>query len=85
MTILEEALRVLNARTGHYGSPGTNWKRTAKLWSALLGIEIQPHVVGLMNILQKCSREMSRPKRDNMVDVAGYAHGVDLIHQGGTK
>ena len=38
---------------------------------------IPPRVVGNMMIALKINRDVHFPKRDNMIDVAGYAENVE--------
>lgn len=73
--ILEEALRITSKdRQSQYGPPNIDFHRTAKIWSALFGYDFQSwHVAVAMEGL-KLSRTMHSPeKRDNWVDMAGYA------------
>ena len=80
--IAEEAVEiVMGARRKSYGEPFVNHSRTAKLWSAYLGIELTPEQVCYLNILQKISRSMQIDKRDNGVDIVGFALNVELIKQ----
>lgn len=73
-SILPEAESLVHGdRNKDYGPPIEDFTRTAKIWSAILGIEIRPEQVPLCMIAVKLSRECNRPKRDNMVDIAGYA------------
>lgn len=77
-SILMEAEALVHGdRNESYGHPLDDFKRTAKMWSAILGIEIRPEQVGLCMIAVKLSRECHRPKRDNLVDIAGYAETVE--------
>lgn len=79
-TILEEGQRIVHgARQNDYGHPLDNHSRTAGLYAAYLGIPITAEQVCFLNILQKISREMNRPTRDNLVDIAGYAANVEMI------
>ena len=79
-TILEEASRVVDGdRQNDYGHPLDNHGRTAAFWSTLLGIEITPEHVCIMNMLQKISRSMNRMTRDSLVDIAGYARNVEMV------
>lgn len=79
-TVLEEAeAAVMGARRNDYGHPADNHQRTADLWSAFLGVQISARDVCWMNILQKASRDHHAPKRDNVVDAAGYARNIELI------
>ena len=72
--ILEEALRITRGdRQASYGPPDQDFRRTAKMWSALKGVEFEPREVALFMIALKLSRETHQSKMDNWVDVAGYA------------
>lgn len=73
-SILEEAQRLTHGpRRADYGPPIDDYERAAKLWSVVLGTEITAEQAALCMILVKVSRQVNRPKRDNMVDIAGYA------------
>lgn len=77
-SILVESEKLVHGdRNDSYGHPLDDFKRTAKMWSAILGIEIDPEQVGLCMIAVKLSRECHKPKRDNLVDIAGYAETVE--------
>lgn len=85
-SILQEALEVSGAsRQRDYGHPITNHQRIADMWSVVLGNkltkEITPREVALMMICVKLAREVNTPKRDNLVDIAGYVNCIDLIDQ----
>lgn len=72
--ILEEALRLTTgARQAAYGPPDQDFTRTAQLWSALKGVPFEARDVALFMICLKLSRETHQRKRDNWVDIAGYA------------
>lgn len=78
--ILEEALRITKGdRQAQYGPPDQDFRRTAAMWSALKGVEFTAKDVALFMILLKCSRETHQNKRDNLVDIAGYARCASLI------
>lgn len=77
-SVLNEAQRLVHGdRNASYGHPLDDFRRTAKMWSAILGVEVRPEQVGLCMIAVKLSRECHRPKRDNLVDIAGYAETVE--------
>lgn len=72
--ILEEANRLVNGDRGKaYGHPIDDFSRTAKIWSAILGIEVPVEKVALCMAGVKISRQCNAPKRDNWTDMAGYA------------
>jgi hypothetical protein len=78
--ILAEASRITRgSRQAQYGPPDQDFRRTAGMWSALfisklkVGVTFEPRDVALAMILLKTSRETHQRKRDNWVDIAGYA------------
>lgn len=80
MNILEEANSLVNgARQGDYGHPIDDFTRTAAMWSAILGHPVTAEQVGLCMCAVKISRQINKPKRDNLVDLAGYAATVDMV------
>ena len=82
-SVLEEAQRiVLGPRQADYGHPSDDFARTGRMWGAIIGIpDVAPATVGLCMAAVKISREVNAPKRDNLVDLAGYTATVDLIRQ----
>lgn len=73
-TVLQTANRlVYGNRQRDYGHPLTDMTRTAKLWSVIFGVEIEPIKVPLAMAALKISRELERHKTDNLIDLAGYA------------
>lgn len=73
--VLEEAITLTcGDRNRDYGDPRPNFEDTAAMWSAYKGVVFTAHDVAAMMILVKVSRlSMSPAKRDNWVDIAGYA------------
>lgn len=79
-SVLQEADRLVSTdRQQDYGHPLDDFTKTAKMWSAVLGQEVSPEQVPLCMILVKISRETNRHKRDNLVDIAGYAKTLKLV------
>jgi hypothetical protein len=73
MNILQEAEKaVYGDRQADYGTVTENFGTIAKLWSAVLKTEVTPEQVGLCMVQVKVARQMYKPKRDNLVDGAGY-------------
>lgn len=78
--ILTEAQSIVDGpRRDDYGHPAVNHGRTAALWSAYLGVEVSARQVCMLNILQKVGRDAHREKRDNLVDIAGWARNAELV------
>jgi len=76
-SILPEAEKLVHGdRNETYGHPLDDFSRTATMWGAILGRTVTAEQVGLCMIAVKLSRECHAPKRDNMVDIAGYAETV---------
>lgn len=72
--ILDEAARITrDDRQATYGPPDQDFARTAAMWSALKGVSFEAREVALFMIALKLSRETHQRKRDNWVDIAGYA------------
>lgn len=59
--------------------PERNFERIAKVWSALLNIDITPEQVALMMIGLKVVREAFTHQNDNLVDIVGYALCLEEI------
>ena len=79
-SILQEADEVINGdRAIDYGDMKTSFENIAKGWSVIAGVEITGHQVGLMMIWLKTCRENNNHKRDNLVDLAGYAACLENI------
>tara|TARA_R110000850_G_scaffold70622_1_gene156277 strand:+ start:117 stop:566 length:450 start_codon:yes stop_codon:yes gene_type:complete len=79
-SVCEEAQRIQGGdRQQDYGSPAKNFQDIADLWSTYLkvaldvDVDIKARDVAHMSILMKVSRNVHKPKRDNWVDMAGYA------------
>ncbi len=90
-TICEEADRLVAVDRGNdYGHPLEDFGRTGSLWAPILSNwakmtngddPISAELVGLCMIALKISREINRPKRDNRVDIAGYAKCLEMINE----
>lgn len=80
-TILQEAQRLVHGDRGAaYGHPIDDYTRTGRMWGAILGIsDIDPRICCLMMAAVKISREVNAPKRDNRVDLAGYAECAQMV------
>jgi hypothetical protein len=82
-SVAKEAHRLVRGnRQASYGHPADDFTRTGRIWGAILGCDdIPPELVGLCMAAVKISREVNGHKRDNLVDLAGYAETVHLVHE----
>jgi hypothetical protein len=79
-SILIEAEEIINGkRQEDYGSPEDSFSNIAELWTAYLGTELGAVDVAHMMILLKVARNTNKTKRDNAVDIAGYAGCLELM------
>lgn len=89
-TICGEAERlVCGDRNADYGHPYDDFSKTAHLWTGWLrargvladGAALEPEDVAAMMIDVKRSRQLNAHKRDNIVDMVGYALTWDLVQR----
>ena len=84
--ILEEANKaVYGDRQEDYGSVTDNFTTIAELWSAVLKIKVTKEQVGLCMVQVKVARQMYKPKRDNLVDGAGYFATLEKMEREQSK
>ena len=82
-TILEEAQEVVYGdRQADYGTVTDNFNRIAKLWEPILQCPVTPQMVGLCLVQLKVARQLNKPKRDNLVDGAGYFATLEKLESG---
>jgi hypothetical protein len=79
-TVCQEADRLVSHdRQDSYGHPFHDFSRTAKIWGAILDMEVTARQVGLCMMGVKISRHCNSSRRDNMTDAAGYAKCVHMV------
>lgn len=72
--VLAEAASIITGnREESYGKPEDSFSEIAQLWTWYVGKPIYPGDVAKMMILLKIVRSGHTEKRDNYVDIAGYA------------
>jgi hypothetical protein len=81
-SILLEAEALTNGeRQRDYGHPLDDYRKTAALWSVVLGMDVTPQQAVMCMMMVKVSREMHLPARDNRVDMAGYTNCLQKIEE----
>ena len=82
-SILLEAESLVNGdRAKAYGTPRENWTRIRNLCHATgrPGLAtVTAEDLAILMILVKVARDTASPKRDNTVDIAGYAFVLDQV------
>lgn len=80
--ILEEANKlVYGNRQADYGSVRANFNNIARGWSVIAKTDIDAEQVGLMMVWVKIARQLHKPKRDNLVDGAGYFATIEKMQK----
>jgi hypothetical protein len=82
--ILDEARRLVYGPREHaYDHPRRDFTRTVGMLNALFAAKLRepltPADFALIMICCKLSREVFRHKRDNVVDIAGYAETLGRV------
>lgn len=85
-SVLQEAQRLINGdRNESYGHCLDDYNRTAALFNAAfahkLSAPLSAEDLMLTMILVKISRVVHKPKRDSIVDIAGYAGCLEKAEQ----
>lgn len=90
-SILLEAHELVHGDRGQaYGPPAEDFETAAEIATAMLrrkglladGATLEAADIPLIMIAVKLSRECYRPKRDNRVDIAGYAETMEMCNVG---
>lgn len=89
-SILDEARTIVYGRgEKEYGHPRDNFSDEADAWSAYLHArklldrdkQLEPRDVAQLHVLQKVIRDGNLAKRDNLVDIAGYALTAERVDE----
>jgi hypothetical protein len=85
-SVLDEAKRITSTdRQSDYGHPRDDFARTALMWTGIFGGKLREGEsitasdVPLCMIAVKLARQAHRHKRDNLVDIAGYARTAAMV------
>jgi len=85
-SILDTASRITaGCRQQDYGHPNDDFSRTAQMWTGVLahklrdGAAVTAMDIPLCMIAVKLARQAHHHKRDNLVDIAGYARTAAMV------
>lgn len=79
-SILEEALPLIDGKADQYGEPSQHFAAVAAGWNILVRQRpMTAEMIPLMMVWLKVVRESHKHKRDNLVDMAGYAALIERI------
>jgi hypothetical protein len=81
-TVLQEAQRLVHTDRGtDYGHPLDDFTKTAEMFNAWRGTKLTADDVAVFMVFVKLSREANKHKRDNLVDVCGYAQTLMMVKE----
>lgn len=82
-SILEEAIEIVNgSRKTDYGDPVESFKRIAQMANLMSNSnDFTPVKCCIVLMATKLTRESNAHKRDNIVDLAGYGHILQLLEE----
>ena len=85
--ILQQAIDLtMGNRNEQNGDPFENHQRIAKIWSVILGIEVEPYQVALCMAGLKLARLAYNPLDDSFIDGAAYlAIAGEIVNKGETN
>jgi hypothetical protein len=83
-SVLTEAEGLVHGdRNVQYGAPITEYTRTVGMVNAMLGAKLKepltPEDLAYIMVCLKLSRQVNKPKRDSLVDAAGYCEVAQWI------
>lgn len=85
-SILDEAKSIVEgSRQSDYGDPVESFNRIAKTASMMTGKDLTPKDCCAVLMAVKLVRESFRHKRDNLVDLCGYAEIMNRINDSNKK
>lgn len=85
-TVLSEAEKLVSGtRREDYGDAFECQNAVAKMWSIYLRDKLKTDITAedtcMMMVLMKLVRQSMRPKRDNIVDIAGYSRVHEMCEE----
>jgi len=82
-SILTEAHKLVTGdRHEEYGGWREDYQAVADFFRLLSGVKLSPEQCLKFMLAVKLSRESRKHKRDNLVDLCGYAEGLNRLEEG---
>jgi hypothetical protein len=83
-SVLTEAEGLVHGdRNAQYGAPAEEYARTGGMVNAMLAAKLKepltPEDMAYIMVCLKLSRQINKPKRDSLVDAAGYCEVAQWI------
>lgn len=67
--------QLISKKANDYGAPDLFMKQLSDVWSAMLGIKLEPNQVVSMMVAFKAIRACNNPSHsDSFTDICGYGH-----------
>lgn len=84
VSVLSEAQGLVHGdRNEQYGAPAEEYRRTVGMVNAMLAaklrVPLDPQDLAYIMVCLKLSRQINKPKRDSLVDAAGYCEVAQWI------
>lgn len=70
--ILRECADIADERQAQYGDAKKNFQETADILKAMFGLSLSPVEIVKVMIAVKWSRQLHKPKKDNLLDATNY-------------
>jgi Domain of unknown function (DUF6378) len=85
LSINQEADKIINGqRRQDYGAADESFKKIAKGWEVVFGVNVSAHQVVQAMIWLKVCRAMQGYQRDSYVDICGYAGLAEVLNSAET-
>tara|TARA_X000001316_G_C921571_1_gene36051 strand:- start:1072 stop:1359 length:288 start_codon:yes stop_codon:yes gene_type:complete len=81
MDILKDAEKIFKERHNQYGDFVPRFKKTALLYTALLGIKVAGSTICKLIILEKLSRSGHTYVKDNWLDIINYSLMGEILQK----
>lgn len=81
-SVLKIADNIINGdRRDAYGDVRKSFAAVAETWGDILHVDVTPQQVALCMVALKLHREANSHKRDNLIDLCGYAALLDQLYE----